>query len=205
MTVKRSFSLIVSWLTHIKTPADTTTTTTISSECPRCGTITKSGKMSCCGRGGSWVKSCGRAGKTKLQHTWYEGIQSCKSRSQPKTAIGLKLDTARQNGLDSSQGVNMVNYRAVITTTKTFPFTSANTSTPMPYTTSIVSSAYTPSNVSITTTAHTLTSTTPNNIFMTSSTDSSRSMSIITRGRVNPLKILVHINILFIIVWTEDL
>ena len=192
-------SLIVSWPTHITTPADTTTAT-ISSECPRCGTITKSDKMSCCGRGGSWFKSCGRAGKTKLQYTWYEGIQSCKSRSQSKTVIGHQVDAARQTGLDSSQGVNMVNYKAVLTTTNTFGFTSVNTSTAMPYTTSIVSSAYTSANVSIAMTAHTLTSTTSTNIFMTSSTDSSSITSIIPRGCVNPFKIIVHINILFIIV-----
>ena len=30
------------------------TTTIISSVCPKCGIIAKSGKISCCGRGGSW-------------------------------------------------------------------------------------------------------------------------------------------------------
>merc|ERR1712037_324506 len=44
------------------------TTTTMSLVCPKCATIKKSGKMSCCGRGGSWYKNCGAAGNIKLDH-----------------------------------------------------------------------------------------------------------------------------------------
>merc|ERR1719201_3088543 len=50
-------------------------TTTIGSVCPTCGTIGKSGKSSCCGRGGSWFRNCGSVENAKLVHTWYEGIQ----------------------------------------------------------------------------------------------------------------------------------
>ena len=169
--------------------------TAISSECPRCGTIAKSGQMSCCGRGGSWFKSCGGAGNTKLQHTWHEGIQACKARLQSKTVVGHQLNGGKQKSIHSSQGAGMANNKAGIAATKTFVFTSA--STPMSDTTSIVTSSYTPDNVSITTPAHTLVMNTPTTTFMISSTHTSASTSII-EGYVNLLKITVHINVLLI-------
>ena len=46
--------------------------------CPKCGTTNKSGKVSCCARGGSWFKNCGDEGNTKFDHTWAEGVQACK-------------------------------------------------------------------------------------------------------------------------------
>ena len=51
-----------------------------SSGCPKCGAIKKSGKHSCCARGGAWFNNCGDIGDTKLDHTWAEGILTCKSR-----------------------------------------------------------------------------------------------------------------------------
>ena len=50
-----------------------------SNKCVRCGTIRKSGKRSCCARGGAWFSNCGNAGSTKFDHTWSEGIQACRS------------------------------------------------------------------------------------------------------------------------------
>merc|ERR1711907_873784 len=50
--------------------------------CPKCGKFKKSGKKSCCGRGGSWYKNCGTSDNKKskkFDHTWFEGIQVCKS------------------------------------------------------------------------------------------------------------------------------
>ena len=82
------------------TPA--ATTTTINSVCPKCGIIAKSGKISCCGRGGSWFKNCGSAGNVKLDHTWYEGIRACKARAQSKRAIGQQLNADHQQNIDSS-------------------------------------------------------------------------------------------------------
>ena len=61
--------------------------------CPKCGDIKKSGKQSCCARGGAWFKNCGDVGDTKFDHTWAEGIQACndvvnvaKSQEQVKLA-----------------------------------------------------------------------------------------------------------------------
>ena len=86
--------------------------------CPKCGTVKKSGKISCCGVGGSWFKSCESTGNLKLRHTWYEGIQACKSRIQSKIVI------AQQKHMGSSRGADMVSYKAVIAFTEEFSFTS---------------------------------------------------------------------------------
>ena len=179
----------VSWLIHIKTPAGMTAA--IVSVCPKCGTIVKSGKRSCCGRGGSWFTNCGGADNTKLHHTWYEGIQTCEARSKSKTVIDQQLNFAEQKGTDSSQGADMLNYKVVVATTKTFTFAPVNTSTPTLDTTSIVTSLYTSDNVSNTKSVHTLMT----NAFMTSSTRKSVSSSITTQGCVNLLKITVHVNL----------
>merc|ERR1719201_782113 len=108
-----------------------TTTTTIRPECRKCGTISKSGKSSCCGRGGSWFRNCGSAGNAKLSHTWYEGIQVCKTRSQSKRARDRQSNAAQR--LNSSNGIDKGNSKTVMATAKSFAFTPANTSTPIPF------------------------------------------------------------------------
>ena len=50
----------------------------VSPTCSKCGTAKRSGKRSCCARGGAWFKNCGDVGKTQFDHTWVEGIQACK-------------------------------------------------------------------------------------------------------------------------------
>ena len=60
----------------------------ISLVCFKCGIIATSGKISCCGRGGSWFGNCGVAGKTTFDHKWSEGFEACKARSKSKTVIG---------------------------------------------------------------------------------------------------------------------
>ena len=124
------FHLCILPFAHVYTP--TASTTTISSACPKCGTIAKSGKSSCCGRSGSWFENCGRAGNAKLDHTWYEGIQACRTRAQSKRAIGHQLMAVQAKGIDSSRGASKANSKAVVMASKTFTFMSANTSIPMP-------------------------------------------------------------------------
>ena len=182
----------------MKPPADTTVITI--AVCPRCGTITKSVKKSCCGRGGSWFKNCGSTGK--LKHTWYEGIQACKARSQSKTVIiDQQLNFAQQKDIESSQGSGMTNYKSVIAANKKFAFTSVNISTLMSDTTLIVTSTYASDNMSITTSARTLMTNTSTNIEMTYSTHTSVSTSTTSQGYSKLLKIAVHINILCIIIF----
>ena len=58
----------------------TPTSIAVSAACPKCGTSKKSGKRSCCARGGAWFKNCGDdAGDSDFDHTWSEGMQACKS------------------------------------------------------------------------------------------------------------------------------
>ena len=113
---------------------------TISSVCPQCGTIAKTGKSSCCGRGGSWFRNCGSAGNAKLRHTWYEGIRACKTRSQLKTASGQQPNAAQQLNYGSSTANSKVGIRDA----KTFTFAPANTP-----------GIFSPVNVSITRSART--------------------------------------------------
>ena len=47
--------------------------------CPKCGTIKTSGILSCCARGGSWFQNCGGPNDDGFDHTWFEGIQACKT------------------------------------------------------------------------------------------------------------------------------
>ena len=170
-----------------------TTTPTIT-VCPRCGTIAKSGKSSCCGRGGSWFKSCGGTGKANLHHTWYAGIQVCKSRLKSKTVVGQKLNVAQQKDIGSSHGAAMTNDRSVIANTRTFVFMPVATSIPIPDIAPIVTSTYTPSNVSITTPALTLMANTLANTFLIDSTHTSVSTAKITQGCENVLQITVFMS-----------
>ena len=51
--------------------------TAVEAVCPKCGTNKKSGKLTCCGRGGSWFKKCGDTDDPKFDHTWDEGVEAC--------------------------------------------------------------------------------------------------------------------------------
>ena len=73
-------SCLVLHLTCLHIPTPVVTTMSISPVCPDCGIVKKSGKISCCGRGGSWFGNCGNAENTEFGHTWYEGIESCTAR-----------------------------------------------------------------------------------------------------------------------------
>ena len=184
------------------TPTDTATIAV--SACPRCGTIGKSGKLSCCGRGGSWFKNCGGAGNTKLYHTWHEGIQACKERLQSKTVTGQQTDVAQQKVIHTSQGDGMSNYKAVMAATKTFTLMPVKTSAPTSHTESTVAPAYTPGNVPIATSTRMLITNTSintsiNTLSITSSTYTPASTPIATQGCITLLKMTVLINILFYI------
>ena len=101
--------------------------TTSTSVCPNCGTMEKSGKSSCCGRGGSWFLNCGSSGNTKLYHTWSEGMLACKTWAQWNTVRSRQPNAVRQ--LKSSYGIVVGNFKAFTTADKTFTFTLTNAST----------------------------------------------------------------------------
>ena len=71
-------------ITFCLTETPTTTSLTgISARngCAKCAAAKKSGKLSCCARGGAWFKKCGDIGDIKFDHTWAEGMQACTSTS----------------------------------------------------------------------------------------------------------------------------
>ena len=117
------------------------TTTTSRFVCPKCGTIKKSAKASCCGRGGSWFRNCGSAGNRKFPHTWSEGVLTCKSRTRLKVVRPRQPNGVKQ--LNSSYGIGMTNPEAVITSAETFIFTLDKMSTP---TSTVKGSTTTPDN-----------------------------------------------------------
>ena len=187
-----------------KTPP-VATTTTVSSVCPKCG-IAKSGKSSCCGRGGSWHTSCGSAYNTRLQHTWYEGLHACKAWARSRIAVGRQNDAAQQ--------------KRVITAAKPFAFWAVNTSTSMAKPTSItmtnsrlstadgilttnskiagvaVTAIYMSDNMSISTSSIT-------SINMSTSTPiiPPASTSVTMQGCEKLMKIVFHINLLIIMLF----
>ena len=61
------------------TPATTTTATARVLACPKCRTVKRSGKLSCCARGGAWFGKCGDPGDSEYAYTWLEGIEACES------------------------------------------------------------------------------------------------------------------------------
>ena len=118
---------------------------TFSPVCPKCGITKKSGKISCCGRGGSWFGNCGSAGGKKLLHTWNEGLESCNARVQSKAVVlGQQYKGAEQgrNGASSSDGND--NARAVTTAFKPL----ASTSSAMPVAPPIIPLVHFPAEIS---------------------------------------------------------
>jgi len=78
----------------------------------------KSGKKSCCARGGSWFRDCGSPKNKKRGHTWFEGIQACQTnRAQLKTLRGQQSNAAQQP--NSADDIGTANSRAVVTAAQT--------------------------------------------------------------------------------------
>ena len=117
--------------------------TTIAPVCRKCVTMKKSGKKTCCGRGGAWFKKCGNSRNTKLEHTWYEGIRACKARGgQYKVAMGLQLKASKPDSRDFSNNVDTIlNPKAVIAAGDTFAPTSTSMPTPIPEMTPIITTS----------------------------------------------------------------
>ena len=123
-------------------------TTTISAICAICGTIGKSGKLSCCGLGGSWFRNCGASGNTQLRHTWSEGIRVCKTWVHSKTTTtGQQLNVGQHQRNSLLNGASMAMSTVIITAGDTPTFTSAKIATPMSDTTQMIASANTPANI----------------------------------------------------------
>ena len=117
------------------------TTTAIGSTCTKCSTTPKSGRMSCCGPGGSWFGSCGASGNSKFKHTWYEGIRACET-GQPMIAMGPQQSAVQQKHNDSANDTVMaMNSKSVVVAANIVTFTLVTTSTKIPGTMAGVVSA----------------------------------------------------------------
>ena len=119
---------------HMSTCTPVATTIDIDTLCPKCGIIEKSGKISCCGRGGSWFSNCGSGGNSKLDHTWSEGIRVCKTRTQSKIGISQRLRAVQQLNVSSGTGATNLNVVG-----KIFIFSSTNTTSKPSITTMLMS------------------------------------------------------------------
>ena len=104
------------------------TATQISSACPKCGVIKRSGKLSCCARAGSWFKNCGGDADPKFSHSWTEGVRVCRGR-QSQAVWGQQLHVFQPSNV-SSYDVDVgkgMDSKTVIASGQTFASTSVNT------------------------------------------------------------------------------
>ena len=176
------------------------TTKTISSVCAKCVIIRKSGKMSCCGRGGTWFGTCGGAGNTKVDRTWYEGIRACKAGRQSKTAMGQKLRAAQQKQkLNGSSNDNLS--KAIATAITRGVSNSVNASTSAPIIAPTDPALTTPSRPRITKTSRSyISNDVADMVTATPSSPPSTGTPIIGREFTNPLNTGYYISFLLIIV-----
>ena len=93
--------------------------------CSKCGIIKRSGKSSCCSRGGSWFGKCGSAGDSNHEHTWSEGILACNGWAGSKAAFG-RQSNADQN-FDLPDNVGLSNFNIDIAAAEALKFTSSKT------------------------------------------------------------------------------
>ena len=85
-------------------------------ECPKCGTIAKYEKRSCCGHGGSWFGNCGSTSNTKGDHTWYEGIRACDVQMQYKEAVARQSQAAQRP--NAAHGRDVPNHMFTVASSK---------------------------------------------------------------------------------------
>ena len=100
--------------------------------CLKCGTIEKSARSSCCGRGGSWFRKCGGSPNTKFDHSWYDGRKACEAWAHFKSAAGQYLEAGQPKGTKSNNGDGTIKFKLRITDAKTPITTSANASVDTP-------------------------------------------------------------------------
>ena len=114
-------------------PTAAVTTVPISPVCSVCGILKKSGRASCCGRGGSWFGKCARAASSNLDYTWYEGIRVCNAHNQ--VAMGQQLHASIPKSTASDDASMGIDPKAVIVAAHMFASTPVMTSRQMPVST----------------------------------------------------------------------
>ena len=98
----RFHGVLLSFFAILHLPTPVPKAKPISSICVECGTIMKSAKLSCCGRGGAWFGNCGSGTNSNLGHTWQEGIQVCKGRQFQAAVVQQRLNASQANSTSSS-------------------------------------------------------------------------------------------------------
>ena len=189
-------------------------TTVITAICTECGKIQKSGKLSCCSRGGSWFGHCGSIGNAHFSHAWYEGVRVCKAR-QFRTELEMQQHASQPKSNSSSDGISVdTKSREVSSTAYAFVSTSTNISATGPEA-ALIKLLAGPSIVSRlnlkvianqtvgTKTNGTINKEIPNTINCTSTKATpiywSANESLNTRGREKLSLIFIHINIIVVI------
>ena len=96
-------SLVLCWHPYDTTEAPTTPSASEISikRCPKCVTVKKSGRLSCCARGGAWFQQCGDPGDTEFDHTWYEGIQVCQGFEKSVSTVSVLQDMLRHMDINA--------------------------------------------------------------------------------------------------------
>ena len=113
-------------------PTPAVVTPPINSACSECGTIKKSGKLSCCGRGGSWFGICRSDGNTNLGHTWYEGIQACKAQQFQSAVVQQPHAYQAKRNVSVDDASIVMKPKGVIVTAQLLVSTPVNMSTSKP-------------------------------------------------------------------------
>ena len=91
------------------------------SDCPKCGRG-EEGKLTCCGRQGSWQGKCGTEGSAKFKYTFKDGLKACakSARGAKNSALamgeGLKVSYVRSQTL-SDKTVSAGRAHAAVTAT----------------------------------------------------------------------------------------
>ena len=119
--------------------------------CPKCGLILRSGKESCCARGGSWFGNCGADG----EHTWSQGFLACRARSRAVVDQQLRAAHQIRNG-SSDDADTFINFGPPITAINAIVSTPANKPVEVLGRTPIAEAANMSVNPSITTSIYTV-------------------------------------------------
>ena len=117
---------------HSSIPTEAVTTTaaaavSINKGCSKCGTLKKSGKLSCCARGGDWFKNCGDISDLNFGHTWVEGIQACTrfvklSSVESSELLMMNYDRSKAQSLTVVQSPNTTHHQ-----TNVYPIVNSDT------------------------------------------------------------------------------
>ena len=122
MFITNLFVCVAIFHSPVPTEAATATTEAAVSNnkgCSKCGILKKSGKLSCCARGGDWFKNCGDISDSNFGHTWVEGIQACTrfvnlSSVESSELLMMNYDRSKVQSLTVTQSPNTTHHQTNI-------------------------------------------------------------------------------------------